>query len=30
VIRQARELVQFARQQGYRLEELIEVIETVG
>jgi GntR family transcriptional regulator len=30
VIKQARELVQFARQQGYRLDELIKVIQTVG
>ena len=30
VIQRARELVEFARQQGYRLDELIEIIEDVG
>ena len=30
VIARARELVRFARQQGYRLDELIEIIEDVG
>lgn len=30
VVAQARELVRFARQQGYRREELIEIIETVA
>jgi GntR family transcriptional regulator len=30
VVEQARELVRFAREQGYRLEELVEVIQTVG
>ena len=30
VVTRARELVRFARQQGYRLDELIEIIEDVG
>lgn len=30
VVRQAKELVDFARRQGYRLEELVEIIEEVG
>jgi GntR family transcriptional regulator len=30
VVQQARNLVQFARQQGYRLDELIKVIEAIG
>jgi GntR family transcriptional regulator len=30
VVEQARDLVRFAREQGYRLEELVEVIQTVG
>ena len=30
VIQRARELVEFARQQGYRLDELVEIIEDVG
>jgi GntR family transcriptional regulator len=30
VIQRAKELVDFARQQGYRLDELVEIIEDVG
>ena len=30
VVRQAKELVAFARSQGYRLDELVEIIEDVG
>ena len=30
VVAQARELVRFARRQGYRLDELVEIIEDVG
>ena len=30
VVQRAKELVDFARQQGYRLDELIEIIEDVG
>jgi GntR family transcriptional regulator len=30
VVARARELVTFARQQGYRLDELVEIIEDVG
>jgi GntR family transcriptional regulator len=30
VLERARELVQFARRQGYRVDELIRIIETVG
>jgi GntR family transcriptional regulator len=30
VIQRARELVHFARQQGYRLDELVEIIEEIG
>src|SRR5437867_1034811 len=30
VVTRARELVRFARRQGYRLEELVEIIEQVG
>jgi GntR family transcriptional regulator len=30
VVQQAKELIDFARQQGYRLDELIEIIEDVG
>jgi GntR family transcriptional regulator len=30
VIQRAKELVEFARQQGYRIDELIEIIEQVG
>jgi hypothetical protein len=29
-VQRARELVDFARSQGYRLEELVEIIEDVG
>jgi len=30
VVQRAKELVEFARQQGYRLDELVEIIEDVG
>jgi DNA-binding GntR family transcriptional regulator len=30
VIQRAKELVQFARDQGYRLDELVEIIENIG
>jgi hypothetical protein len=30
LVQRAKELVDFARQQGYRLDELVEVIEAVG
>ena len=30
VVQRARELVEFARSQGYRLDELVEIIEDVG
>ena len=30
VVAQARELVDFARRQGYRLDELVQIIEDVG
>ena len=30
VVQRARELVEFARNQGYRLDELVEIIESVG
>jgi GntR family transcriptional regulator len=30
VVQRAKELVVFARQQGYRLDELVEIIEDVG
>jgi len=30
VVQRARELVDFARQQGYRLDELVQIIEDVG
>jgi GntR family transcriptional regulator len=30
VVQRARELVEFARHQGYRVEELVEIIESVG
>jgi DNA-binding transcriptional regulator YhcF (GntR family) len=30
VVQRAKELVQFARHQGYRLDELVEIIENVG
>jgi GntR family transcriptional regulator len=30
VVQRAKELVEFARQQGYRVEELVEIIEDVG
>jgi hypothetical protein len=30
VVSRARELVEFARRHGYRIDELIEIIETVG
>jgi GntR family transcriptional regulator len=30
VVQRARELVDFARRQGYRLDELVEIIEDVG
>jgi GntR family transcriptional regulator len=30
VVQRARELVDFARSQGYRLDELVEIIEDVG
>jgi DNA-binding transcriptional regulator YhcF (GntR family) len=30
VVQRARELVEFARRQGYRLDELVEIIEDVG
>ena len=30
VVARARELVRFARQQGYRVDELVEIIESVG
>jgi hypothetical protein len=30
VIQRAKELVRFARQQGYRLDELVRIIEDVG
>jgi GntR family transcriptional regulator len=30
VVARARDLVRFARQQGYKLEELVEIIESVG
>ena len=30
VVQRAKELVHFARQQGYRLDELVEIIEDVG
>ena len=30
VVQRAKELVDFARQQGYRLDELVEIIEDVG
>jgi len=30
VVQRAKELVEFARRQGYRLDELVEIIEDVG
>lgn len=30
VVQRARELVDFARSQGYRLDELVEIIEDIG
>jgi hypothetical protein len=30
VIQKARELVAFARQQGYRVDDLVEIIEDIG